>query len=139
MTCIRIVAVAAGVACLCGCSSRTGGPGDVVAAPPVLNELHELLIAAGRAKGRPPAQLSDLDSKKTLYPRAYEAVKNGDIVVLWGAPPKGEGSIEQGGTQEIVAYEKNVPTQGGWALFSAGAVKIMTSAEFNSAPKAGKP
>jgi hypothetical protein len=111
----------------------------VVAAPPVLNELHELLIAAGRAKGRPPAQLSDLDSKKTLYPRAYEAVKNGDIVVLWGAPPKGEGSIEQGGTQEIVAYEKNVPTQGGWALFSAGAVKIMTSAEFNSAPKAGKP
>jgi hypothetical protein len=37
-----------------------------------------------------------------------------------------------------LAYEKATPTDGGYVLLSAGTVKKMTAAEFDTAPKAGK-
>jgi hypothetical protein len=38
----------------------------------------------------------------------------------------------------VVAYQKGVPTDGGFVLLSAGTVKKMTADEFSTAPKAGK-
>ena len=40
--------------------------------------------------------------------------------------------------EAVVAYEKQVPTDGGYVLLSAGSVKKMTAEEFAAAPKAGK-
>jgi hypothetical protein len=102
----------------------------------LLQEVNELLHLTTKG-GRPPTKLADLSrEQQSMFPRAYEAVKSGNVVVLWGAPPKGEGDV--GKDETVLAYEKNVPTEGGHVLFSAGTVKKMTAADFNAAPKAKK-
>jgi hypothetical protein len=131
---IRHVAVVAVLALLAGCSSRPGA-GEAAAAPPALDDLNELLHAAGQS-GRTPSKLADLDRYKGKHSLAYEAVKSGDVVVLWGTAPKGEGQAGQGDV--VIAYEKTVPTSGGYVLMAAGTVKKMTADEFASAPKGGK-
>jgi hypothetical protein len=135
MTLLRRVAIAAGLGLLAGCSPYPGGG----AASPeftLLQEVNDLLHAAAGAAGRPPARLADLDPYQAMYPHGYEAVKSGDVVVLWGAALKGEGEAGKG--EVVLAYEKGVPTDGGYVLLSAGTVKKMTAAEFNAAPKADK-
>jgi len=59
----------------------------------------------------------------------------GDVVVVWGAKMAGEGSSGSG-TGEVIAYEKKVPTEGGFVLLTSGTVKQMTADEFKAAPKA---
>src|SRR5262249_1364818 len=104
----------------------------------LLQDVNDLLRAASGPSGRMPTKLADLDRVKNNFPRGYEAVKSGNVVVLWGSPAQGEGDI--GKTSEaVVAYEKQVPTEGGHVLLSAGSVKKMTADEFAKAPKAGKP
>jgi hypothetical protein len=63
-------------------------------------------------------------------------VKSGEVVVLWGAALKGEGAVGQ--DEAVVAYEKGVPTDGGYVLLSAGTVQKMNAAEFAAAPKGVK-
>ena len=134
MTRTRWVVVAAGLGLLVGCSSQQRGE-----APPVytvLQDVNDLLHSSAGATGRPAAKLADLDRYQSMYPRGYEAVKSGNVVVLWGAALKGEGQASR--DDPVVAYEKGVPADGGYVLLSAGTVKMMTPAEFNAAPKAVK-
>jgi hypothetical protein len=128
---VRWVVLAVALGLLAGCSRNKGGVGPPTS--PELQELSDLLHTAAGASGRPPARLADLDRYKGMYPRAYEAVKSGELVVLWGSPLKGEG--DTGKNEAVVAYEKKVPGEGGYVLLSAGTVKQMTPAEFNAAPK----
>jgi hypothetical protein len=119
---------------LAGCSSK---PTGAAVAPEVtlLHDVNDLLRAAGTS-GRLPAKLADVDRNKNMFPRGYEAVKSGNVVVLWGAPTQGEGDVGKA-NEMVVAYEKDVATQGGYVLLSAGSVRKMTAAEFSAAPKAG--
>jgi len=127
--------VAPGFCLLFGCSSQpTGETGP--ATPGTLTELHSLVHAAAGETMRAPAKLADLNRHQSMFPRAYEAVKSGDVVVLWGTPLQGEG--EAGKDAAVLAYEKSVPTAGGYVLMSAGTVKKMTADEFAAAPKSGK-
>src|SRR5262245_31037702 len=133
MTSVRCAAVAAGLLVLVGCSSRPGGAGGPEgAAQTVLSEVNDLLHTGDH----PPSKLSDLDKRRSLFPKGYDAIKSGEVVVLWGAPMQGEGQV--GKNEAVAAYEKNVPTEGGFVLLSAGTVKRMTAEEFAAAPKAGK-
>jgi hypothetical protein len=136
---VKASALALGLIFLAGCSSKSGGDiEELRKAPASLSEVSELLHGGG-PRGGPANQLSDLDKNKHLFPRGYQAVKNGDIIILWGVRPMGEGDVAKGASQEIVAYEKKVPTEGGYVLFSGGMMKRMTADEFKAAPKAGKP
>jgi hypothetical protein len=117
---------------LAGCSTKNT---KVVQDPSVLPEVFELIQASTVGK-RPPSKTADLDRKQSMFPHGYTAVKSGDVVVLWSTPLKGEGEAGKGET--ILAYEKNVPTDGGYVLFSAGTVKKMTAAQFEAAPKPAK-
>ncbi|HZY90375.1 MAG TPA: hypothetical protein VFE78_36475 [Gemmataceae bacterium] len=134
MTVVRYALIVAGLGLLAGCSSRPAGeaPGQAL----VLQDVNDLLHATAGTTGRVPARLADMTPRvQSLYPRGYEAVKSGAVVVLWGAPLKGEG--EAGKDEAVVAYEKAVPADGGYVLLSAGTVKKMSAAEFTAAPKAG--
>jgi hypothetical protein len=134
MAAIRCVMLAGGLALVAGCSSR-----PVERAAPeysLLQEVNDLLHSSAGALGRPPAKLDDLGKHKSIYPRGYEAVQSGAVVVLWGAALKGEG--EAGKDEAVLAYEKATPIDGGYVLLSAGTVKKMTADEFNIAPKAAK-
>jgi hypothetical protein len=137
MVLIKRLPIAFGLAILVGCSGQPAGVGDVAGAPIELLEVGDLVKAAA-ATGRPAGSVADFDKHRPMYPRGYDAVKKGDIVVLWGARPKGEGAVAKGG-EEVVAYEKAVPNSGGYVLFSAGSIRKMTAAEFQAAPKGGKP
>ena len=128
-------AVVVGVwAALAGCAGAGGGqpaPDQEVA----LHEVGELVRGTTGPHGKGPAKASDFDKLRTSFPRGYEAVKSGEVVVVWGAGVKGEGDIANGGG-EVVAYEKDAPNSGGYVLLTSGEVKKMTASEFNSAPKA---
>lgn len=137
MTALRHMLTAVAILGLvAGCSSKhsEGSPGAQESA--LLQEVGDLLRASAGAAGRPPARLADLNNYQSMYPHAFDAIKSGDVVVLWGAPMKGEG--ETGHDEAVVAYEKGAPTNGGFVLLSAGTVKKMSADEFKSAPKAGK-
>lgn len=126
-----------GLVMLAGCSSKSGagnGPPPQVA---TLGELTQLLHASTTPSGRAPTKLADLARNQSMFPASYEAVKSGDIVVLWGGAMKDEGD-SAGGGGDVIAYEKDTPTNGGYVLLTSGEVKQMSPAEFNSAPKAGK-
>jgi hypothetical protein len=131
MTRRKLALLALGFSLVAGCSSRP----RAADAPEItlLQEVNDLLRSATGAAHRPPMRLADLDRYQSMYPRGYAAVKSGDVVVLWGTAQKGEGEVGKGET--VVAYEKNVPTDGGYALLSAGTVKKMTAAEFDATPK----
>jgi hypothetical protein len=115
--------------------SRPSRPGEEI--PPMVGDLqqvNDLLHVAAGETGRVPDTFDGLGGRaNSLYPRGYEAVQSGEIVVLWGAPLQGEGEV--GKNEAVVAYEKNVPTEGGYVLFSAGTVKKLTAAEFQAMPK----
>jgi hypothetical protein len=101
-----------------------------------LQDLKQLLRTAAKRAGHPPARLSDLDPFQSKYPEVYQSVKSGDLVVLWGTPLKTEK--DAGKPELVLAYGKDVPTDGGYVLTSAGNVTRMSAAEFASAPRAKK-
>jgi hypothetical protein len=128
-----------GLGLILGCCSQSGGDvEEKKGAPLALVEVYALLHAGG-ANGQPATQLSDFDKHRSRSPQGYAAVKNGDIIVVWGVRPMGEGAIAKGEQQEVAAYEKSVPTSGGFVLLSGGTIKKMTADAFEAAMKSGKP
>jgi hypothetical protein len=126
--------LALGAGCLAGCSTPTSvGSVDEPAASRTLRELGELLRTF--PPGSHPNQLQDIAPLENRFPQVYEAVKSGDIVVVWGGSMKGEGESLKGGG-DVIAYEKDTPTSGGYVLLTSGEVKKLDAAEFASAPKA---
>jgi len=134
MKLVRYVVIVSGFCMFAGCSS--GQHKEIPAEYTILQDVNDLLHSAAGPTGRPPTKLADLDRFQNMNARGYAAVKAGDVVVLWGTPLKGEG--ETGQNEQLVAYEKEVPTKGGYVLFSAGTVKKMSPDEFNATPKSGK-
>jgi hypothetical protein len=134
MLAIRTGTLVAAACLLAGCSSGGGGGGPTDEGYTLLQEVNELLRAAAGTIGRPPGKVADLNPHQAMFPRAHAAIKDGAVVVLWGTPFKGEGEV--GKDEAVLAYEKNVPTDGGYVLLSAGTVKKMSASEFQSAPKA---
>jgi hypothetical protein len=135
MIVVRCISVVVILGFLAGCGSSHQAGGELTEEATTLQEVNDLLHIAA-SSGHPPAKLSDLDRHKALFPRAYDAVKSGQVVVLWGTPPKGEGEV--GKDEVVIAYDKDVPTNGGHVLLSAGTVKKMSADEFKAAPKGGK-
>lgn len=93
------------------------------------------MIRAASKGGQGPTKLADLDRFQGQFDLGYQAVKSGEVVVVRGAGMKGEGEAAGGGG-EVIAYEKDAPTKGGYVLFNSGAVKNLPAAEFTAAPKA---
>jgi hypothetical protein len=134
MTLVRWITTV-GCCMVLGCASRPAG-GDVSPTAILLEDVNYLLHRAMKPNGDAAARLADLEPGRAMYPRGYEAVKSGEVVVLWGTPMQSEE--EAGKDTAVVAYEKNVPTEGGYVLMSAGTVKKMTAEEFAAAPKVRK-
>ncbi|MFO0850400.1 MAG: hypothetical protein U0871_17845 [Gemmataceae bacterium] len=125
-----LVAVAVGLAAV-GCGSDTGGVGaGLDPQEALLREVGDLL----RTGERPPTKLADLTRFESNFPRAYQAIKAGDVVVLWNTPMLGEGDAAKGGGAPV-AYEKAAPTAGGWALLASGQVKKLAASEIPAGKK----
>jgi hypothetical protein len=131
----RLLCVLLLSAAVVGCSSSTQGVGADPGKEPVLHEVGGLIRLYSGETGRGPAKVTDLAKYEQGYPLGYAAVQSGEVVVLWGAKVAGEGDAASA-PADVVAYEKKVPTEGGWVLLQNGTVKQMKADEFASAPKA---
>jgi hypothetical protein len=124
-------------ATLAGCSSSTTGSGGTTGPTKVdhLQEVGEMIALYSGKFRRGPSNVADLARYENGYPLGYAALKAGEIVIVWGSTMAGEGG---GGTEDVVAYEKKTPTEGGAVLLQNGKVKELSAAEFAAAPKAKK-
>lgn len=87
------------------------------------------LYVFGFQGGTPPTKVEDLG--RELPGPVLQAIKEGKYIVLWNASQNSPSNT-------VIAYEKDVPTQGGMAAMLDGSVTRMSPQEFQSAPKAGK-
>jgi hypothetical protein len=140
MTLLRYVAIALGAGLLAGCSSSRGTNQETTD----LQDIMHLLHTAASTTGQPPDGLADLEPFQTKWPEAYNSVKSGDFVVLWGTPinwgkpGKMKEDVDVAAPEMVLAYGKDVPTEGGFVLTSAGKITRMSAAEFASVPRMKK-
>jgi len=118
-----------GLTLLTGCTTSAASRPVSQERKDALKEFGELLKGLNDEGAKPPAKLAGLEPVEPRVPNAGPAIRNGDIVYLWGAE-------YAAGSNKVVAYEKQTPTEGGLVLLQDGTVKEMSAAEFGSAPKA---
>src|SRR5436305_6143281 len=79
-----------------------------------------------------PRRPEDFDDFIDSMPNALARLKSGEYIVAWGIGL----SQAPGAADQILAYEKKAPTEGGAVLLRNGTIKEVTVAEFSAAPKA---
>jgi hypothetical protein len=85
-------------------------------------------VASSNGKG--PKTIQDLAKFSLEGARGFESLKAGKIVVVWGGTIAGEGG--EGGSEKVLAYEKDAATSGGFVLFENGKVKKLSASEFQA-------
>jgi hypothetical protein len=132
---IRRIAIAALmdllVVALAGCDSSSDTTGYTPKGEELLREVWDMYQGHLQARRRPPAQLSDLDPYEPAAIHGYVALRDGDVVMLWGGPTPSPGA------SRVLAYQKQVPEQGGLVLYQDGTIKRLTADEFRTTPRSG--
>jgi hypothetical protein len=93
-----------------------------------LAEIHDCYTNYLKTNERPPTELSQLKKYEAAYSAGLAALKDGKYIVVWGVKGKDAGTL--------LAYEKDVPTNGGVVLMADGTVKTMAADNFKSAKPA---
>ena len=125
------IAFVCGAVVFCAACSRTPPPPPVPSAGESLKELVSVYRYIEYSKLPLPRKTEDFADYVDSLPSAYERIKQGECVVIWGA---GRAAGEAG--KQILAYEKKAAAEGGAVLLRDGTVKVLTAEEFNAAPKA---
>ncbi len=136
---IAALGVAAGLLAFGGCD----GPSDVGSTTSATSEngplaqIGSLYRDFWELKKKAPNGLKDFVPSAEAMPEGVNAVKNGDVVVIWGVKledlsPQGAGDS----ADEILAYQKETPDSGGYVLMKNRSIRRMTADEFKAAPKA---
>jgi hypothetical protein len=87
---------------------------------------------------KPPTRLADFGNVSAVAGNSIDAIRSGTVVVRYGATltdTTEEGG--QGSSDEVLAYEKQVPETGGLVLMLNRSTRKMTADEFKSAKLAG--
>ncbi len=130
----RVVIVATLLAASCGGC----GPEEVANSPEIfdmgsLEDVGQLYNSVSGGGKKPPKSLKDLARNRDVFSVGYNAVETGDVVVYWGViVTPGDAAGE---TNEVLAYNATVPTDGGPVLLKDLSIKTMTVQEFEAAPK----
>lgn len=103
-----------------------------------LRDVGELYRVHQALQNKPPKVLKDLALEANGSPSGFEVIKNGEVIVQWGATlPDTKEEPGSGSSPEVLAYLKKVPEEGGLVLMLDRSIRKMTAEEFRSAPKAG--
>jgi hypothetical protein len=86
---------------------------------------------------KPPAKAEDLAPYFENDERLLEVLKSGKIQFQYNVPIA-DIIKTKGIANTILAYEKDLPTKGGYAAFADGNVKQLTAEEFKKTALAGK-
>jgi hypothetical protein len=118
----------------CGVQANVPQPDRNLALQDVA-DLYRLYVETNK---KPPQNVQDFARYEQGMPSGYWAIKRGNVVVQWGANLSDTSGLvsSSDSADEVLAYEKNVPTEGGDVLMKNRTIKRMTADEFKSATKA---
>jgi hypothetical protein len=105
-------------------TQKVENPGKIA-----LEDIGQMLKGIAEERRKPPAKLAEFEPFEPMAPVGAPAIRNGEIVYLWGSAFSATG-------ERMVAYEKKVPSDGGFVLLENGQVKSISATEFGSMPKA---
>src|SRR5262245_24657180 len=114
-----------------GCNKKGPGTPEQTQRNLELEQIGELYKLYMDKHKRPPAKATDLKPLALAFQEGYRAVQDGQYVVFWGVDLSNSSKAKA-----VLAYEKDVPEQGGLVLLGNGTIKTMTAPEFQAAPKA---
>jgi hypothetical protein len=135
---IRPIGLAAALL-LVGCGERTQPLSPVEMQDVRLRDVAELYRAHQLSRNAPPKALKDLAPFGNATPSGYQALRKGDVVVRYGATlPDTAEEPTSPTSDEVLAYAKDVPQQGGPVLMLDRRPRTMTAEEFKAAKLAGK-
>ncbi|MEO6812209.1 MAG: hypothetical protein ABI353_24130 [Isosphaeraceae bacterium] len=138
---IRRVGFAAALAALaagCGSSGSVVVDKDDPMGMSSLTELGEAYRFYTLKNKRPPQKATEIDELEMMSPNGVIAARQGDVVVEWGVNLTDVESSEPGAVKsdQVLAYQKQAPEEGGYVLLLDRTVKKMSAEEFKAAPKA---
>ena len=100
-----------------------------------LTEVGELYRHYQFTKQKPPQKLGDLNTLRSMGGNGFEALSSGKIVLRYNATlPDTDEDPGHAESNEVLAYEKEVPANGGYVLLLNRTVKKMSADEFKAAP-----
>jgi hypothetical protein len=103
-----------------------------------LRDVGELYRVHQVTRQAPPKSLKDFAGVANSTPSGFEALRGGEVVVRWGAtlPDTAEepGRVR---SDEVLAYLKTVPKDGGPVLMLDRTTRAMTADEFKATKLAG--
>lgn len=103
-----------------------------------LNDVAEIYRVYTFNKKKPPAKLADLRPFEQMSPLGLKAIEDGSVIVRFGAVMNHvDEGLSTDPDDEVLAYAKEVPQQGGPVLMLNRRVKTMTAEEFQNAKLAG--
>jgi hypothetical protein len=101
-----------------------------------LIEVGELYRHYQFTKQKPPQQLSDFNTLRSMAGNGYEALRAGTIVLRYNATlPDTDEDPGHAESNEVLAFQKQVPENGGYVLLLNRTIKNMTADEFKAAPR----
>jgi len=113
------------------------GDGDTAPDRRLENDLRQIGFAYHNhfdARRKAPARAEDLVQFMENDKRLLNLLKN-DLVFIYNVGPL---DMPDGSTNTVLAYQRDVPTGGGYVLYGDGHVERITAAEFRTKPKAGQ-
>ena len=96
-----------------------------------LRQISQMALIRGKGSQPRPKQLSDFKPMEPLYQLGYQALQSGDCIFLWSVYQ--DAPVDRAAT--VLAYEKDAPTNGGWAVMADGTVKHLDAEAFQAVPK----
>jgi hypothetical protein len=123
---VCVLVLAGGV----GCSGSGGAPAEQTA-PQVVRLKQIYLMAQMRTKGNQtrPKTLNEFKQSEAAYPQGFKALQEGDCVFVWSAYTDSLANP----AETVLAYEKDAPNQGGYAVMADGTIKQLTADELKAA------
>ncbi len=135
---LRVRVLLALTLALAGCGSPQGPIPREQAVEAKLRDVGELYRLHQLTHKTPPKSVKDFVKESMGTPGGFAAVRSGSVVVRYGATlPDTNEEPTSTGSDQVLAYVKDVPEKGGLVLMLDRSVRTMTSEEFKTAKLAG--
>ncbi len=120
----RYLALSLISATLCGCgASQSTGPNIPQGAGEGIADTHALILESTYG-GSPLKSAKDLEQYKDRFAKAVEAVKSGEVKIIYGKP-----ILDNVQTPEVIAYESKAESGEGFAVKNNGKIEKITAAD----------
>jgi len=120
---------------IAGCGAPTVENSPAVYDDSALSEVRDMYELYSKTNKKAPKSLKDFSLFSDGSPTGFSAIKQGNVVVIWDVELNPEREADS--ADEVLAFAKEVPENGGAVLMKNRSLKTMTAEEFKAAPKAG--